>query len=55
MLINFADVDKIKLQKPKSLLMPCNKQINLRMAMSPSAKDDVNIHIDGRNCLISGE
>lgn len=45
--INFADVDKIKIQKPKRLLLPCNQQINLFMTSAPSAKEDLNIYIEG--------
>lgn len=46
--INFSDVDKIKLQKPRSALLPSNQQVNLNMTMAPIAKDDININIEGK-------
>ncbi|WAR28214.1 FLNB-like protein [Mya arenaria] len=45
MSINFADVDKIRVQPPKPALVPCNRELNMQMTSAPSAIDDLVITI----------
>ncbi|XP_052782581.1 filamin-A-like [Mya arenaria] len=47
MSINFADVDKIRVQPPKPALVPCNRELNMQMTSAPSAIDDLVITILG--------
>lgn len=45
--INFADIDKIKIQKPNNLLVACDRLVSLQMTSAPTAIDDIVCNIEG--------
>lgn len=39
--INFADVDKLRIKKPRSELLPCNMPVSVRLTAAETAFDDL--------------
>ena len=46
--INFADVDKLRLKKPKSELLPCNQPASVRLTAAETAIGDLFVTLTGK-------
>ncbi|KAL3847646.1 hypothetical protein ACJMK2_018548, partial [Sinanodonta woodiana] len=47
--VNFVELDKLRIQKPETLSIPCHKQTAFRMTLSPLAVDNLSIKLIGPN------
>ena len=45
--INFADVDKLRLKKPQSELLPCNQPVSVRFTAAETAIPDIFVTLTG--------
>ena len=46
--INFADVDKLRLKKPQSELLPCNQPVSVRLTAAETAIGDLFLTLTGK-------
>lgn len=49
--INFADVDKLRLKKPRSELLPCNMPVSVKLTAAETAMSDLFVTLTGK-CLV---
>ena len=49
--INFADVDKLRLKKPHSELLPCNMPINVKLTAAETAMGDLFATLLGKSAF----
>ena len=46
--INFADVDKLRLKKPRSELLPSNQPVSVRLSAAEIALGDLFVTLTGK-------
>ncbi|KAK3589648.1 hypothetical protein CHS0354_015146 [Potamilus streckersoni] len=47
--VNFVELDKLRIQKPETYSVPCNRQTSFRMTLPPLAVDNLSIKLIGPN------